>query len=500
MINEMDNITRERGYLTVPLYERSFGTEVSGDFTLPDYQNEIRRILHVSTSVLPPAKYIGDSSVEFNGTVDYQVLYIGGDGGMYSAPLSSDYSFSVPLEKGTNADMISDIFVLCSIGCESVNTRVSAPRRLSIRSRIRPNVRIYGKVPSITGALSNIDTDTVYIRKCECESFEGENASSDIIIVSSAIPTSNDDLRVVNADAVVRVKDIDKNENTVKCTGTVLFSLLCIREESGEFAFLEGEEAFEGDIDMQMSVSDAELYIKGVVSELNVNVADMGIECSIGIILEGTACKNSTVAYTADVYSSDLECDCSSRRMSVRNALTCFASNFTFSERIPLTNVQIPEGAEFICGFANVNADKCTYVSGKYVITGNAVITAVYQNDGDIYSVDVTSPIKYECDGARSECVCFDVCIRAENIKLRISDGNLCIDAEMTVCGDCLGESIAENVDKITFGEAIESDDSRLIVCYPSNDDTLWSVAKRYRVAPSAVLGNPATDKYVLIE
>ena len=39
-------MTDERnGCLALPIYERAFGAEVTGDFTLPDYQNEIRRIL-----------------------------------------------------------------------------------------------------------------------------------------------------------------------------------------------------------------------------------------------------------------------------------------------------------------------------------------------------------------------------------------------------------------------------------------------------------------------
>ena len=106
----MINGAQEKAYLTVGLYERSFGTEASGDFTLPDYQSEIRRILHVAQTVLPPAKYIGADAVEFNGTVDYQVIYVGMDGGMYSVPLSTEYSFNVPLER--SAELVDGVTVL----------------------------------------------------------------------------------------------------------------------------------------------------------------------------------------------------------------------------------------------------------------------------------------------------------------------------------------------------------------------------------------------------
>ena len=70
--------------VTVLLCDRTVNTEVSGDFTLPDYQPELRRLLAVMPTPLPPAKYVGSTGVELNGTVDYQVLYVGGDGGIYS--------------------------------------------------------------------------------------------------------------------------------------------------------------------------------------------------------------------------------------------------------------------------------------------------------------------------------------------------------------------------------------------------------------------------------
>lgn len=499
-MNDMDNCTVGRGYLTVPLYERSFGTEITGDFTLPDYQNEIRRILHVACTVLPPAKYVGDGAVEFNGTLDYQVIYIGGDGGMYSVPLSSDYSFSVPLDKGANADMISDIDVLCSVSTESVNTRVSAPRRLSIRCRIRPNVRIYGRIPSVTGVLSEVDPTSVYRRSEQCMSLEGESATSDIISVSYTFAPSSDDLRVVCADATVRVSDRECTASGMSCRGTVAFRLLCTHEESGEFETLEAQTPFEGEVDMETGDVDALCHVRGVLSEMSVNVGEAGIECSAGIILNAQICRNLPVEYTADVYSTANECDCVVRRMSVRNMLMCVSSNFTLSERIPLSSTSVPEGAQIIGGLSNVCIDKCSSAAGKYSFAGNAVFTVLYSNDGDIYSTDVNVPVKFETEGTGAEPAAFDAVAEADGIKLRIADGNLCIDAEMMICADCLGECVIESVDKITFGDSIEARECELIVCYPSPDDTLWSVAKRYKVAPTAVSGDPANDKYVIME
>ena len=60
-------------YIQVPINEKATVTDLSGDFALPDYQPEIKRLLRVSACVLPPSKFIGDNEGELSGSIDYYV-------------------------------------------------------------------------------------------------------------------------------------------------------------------------------------------------------------------------------------------------------------------------------------------------------------------------------------------------------------------------------------------------------------------------------------------
>ena len=62
-------------YAVMPLCESTVTQEVTGDYTLPDYQPEVRRVLHVGVQILPPAKYVSGNRVELNGNLDYTLLY-----------------------------------------------------------------------------------------------------------------------------------------------------------------------------------------------------------------------------------------------------------------------------------------------------------------------------------------------------------------------------------------------------------------------------------------
>ena len=192
MINKSKD-QNQNEYFGVALYEREISTEVTGDFILPDYQCEIRRILRVDALALPPAKYVSTSEVEFSGTVDFRVTYVGGDGELYCIPLSEAYAFSVPIEADGGAD---DVSVLCSIRTDAVNTRVSAPRKLNIRCRLRPCVRVMGK-RYVTSEIVGEDEDNSVFRRTErAVRLECQSSLSEIVPLSCVLPPLPDDVRM----------------------------------------------------------------------------------------------------------------------------------------------------------------------------------------------------------------------------------------------------------------------------------------------------------------
>jgi len=492
MINE-----RENGFFTVGLCERSLGTELCTDFTLADYQSEIRRVLNVSAVPLPPAKYVGADAVEFNGIVDYQLLYVGGDGGVYSAPLSGEYSFSVPYDRGECE--AGNVSVLCTVVSESVSARVSAPRRLSIRCRLRPTVRIYGKRMAETAIMSEVDPTSVYTQDLSCDSLVCDSGVSDTITLNTSVSLSGDDVRVVSADTKIIIDNSEYSQDGMMCRGRVMLKLLCVCESNGEYSVLTKEIPFDGGLEVSLGTPDGLCRVRGVLSEMSVNVNDATAECSMGILLEAVAEKNDEVVYTSDIYSTKNECECRVADISTRRVIACQNANLTFSERVSLSSVGIPEDAVLIDTIGTVCFEKCETVDTKQVFGGNADFTVIYKKDGEVYASAVKLPVRYEMQTGDT-AVSFECTCEATDIRAKIDQGELRIDAELIMSADCMGESRAEMIDNARFGETVQRADSELIVCYPSAEDTLWSVAKRYKVAPEAILGDPVEDKYVVIE
>ena len=83
MENEMNR------QLSVKRFDSVHTTDVSEDFSLPDYIPEVRRVVGVQSSSTVDGKYLNGDELEADGSVMYTVIYLGGDGGLCAVPLSS---------------------------------------------------------------------------------------------------------------------------------------------------------------------------------------------------------------------------------------------------------------------------------------------------------------------------------------------------------------------------------------------------------------------------
>ena len=131
--------------ISMPIIRRDLNSDISEDYTLPDYYPEIRKLLFARPSPLLPAKFISGGRVDVSGVVDYTLVYVSAEGKLCSAPLSAEYSFSLPLENMGEFELGEGLDVIAHTVCESTSVRVSAPRRLQLRSHLRTSVGVWGK-------------------------------------------------------------------------------------------------------------------------------------------------------------------------------------------------------------------------------------------------------------------------------------------------------------------------------------------------------------------
>ena len=476
-MNMMDEMGMDFGqWVTVPMCDRTLNAEVSGDFTFPDYQPELRRLLSVTPTVLPPAKYVGSGRAELNGTVDFLVLYVGGDGELYSVPLSSEYSVQMD-----SVDLNSGVMIFATPVCESVNTRVSAPRKLNLRCRLRIHVCAYGRRFPEEQIRGTVEPASVRRQMQEASCMSAAVGLSDPLSVSAELVGLGEDARVVSASAEPFLQQTQMGDGIVSASGELLMKLLVARDGGG-VETVARRVPFEGVIEIPEGAQDGACRVSGTVSDLSVQVEEGRVTCDAELLLEARSMRNFPVRYTADVYSTERESRCQTEEARVPVALRCENGNVSQSERIALSNLNLPERCTIVDAWGVAMTDGCEMVGGRYVLTGQSRYTLLCEKDGEYSVSEVTIPLRYETEGAGEKPVCFDAMANVISCRARIDGEMLCLDAEVAMVCDFVGERTISPVSEVEFGEPIERRGGRMTVYYPADGESDWAVAKQYHV------------------
>jgi len=83
--------------LSAPILLTSMTHESAADFVLPEYMPPIRRVISVEAVPLPESRFLSGTAMELGGTLAFAVLYIGEDGAVSCASVTSEYTASCAL-------------------------------------------------------------------------------------------------------------------------------------------------------------------------------------------------------------------------------------------------------------------------------------------------------------------------------------------------------------------------------------------------------------------
>lgn len=486
-MNEMSDLGRELSTrLTLTMCDRTINTELVGDYTLPDYQAEIRRVLNVVPTVLPPAKYVGSTAAELNGTVDYSVLYVGADGGLYTVPLSSEYNLSLPMERVSDVDLGEGITLLCDSVAESVSARVTAPRRISLRCRLRSHVRAFGTMTLEERCYGDVNPESVRRQKKEARRMTVRAGLSDVIGMSEEIGGMGEDVRVISAEAVPFVREVRGGASEVDASGEILLKLL-LGYEDGSTESVMRKLPFEGSVELDGMGEVPHCRVTGMVSDLSVEVGEGKILCDVGLLLEARGMVNQTVSYTSDLYSTERESTCETQKYSLPMILRCDHGNISQNERVPKETLNWTDGTTLKDVFAGVRFDTCEQAGQKYVLIGQSRYVLLCENNGEYSTTEVLLPLRYETEGGEMAPESFDAVGTVISCHAKIEGATLQLNAEIAIASDFMGSKEILAVTDARFGEPLDCRGNRMTVYYPSAEESAWEVAKKYHVSADRI-------------
>lgn len=492
--------------LELLLSDRSVISELSSDFSLSDYQPEIKRLLRVTASMLPPTKYFGAGQAEFTGNIDYYVLYMGADNEMYCAPLSGEYSVSLPIDKDDYIDPGDRLVTDVKIVPDMISGRVTSPRHITVKCRLKTNAKIYGKgkvmnsVTACDGSVEKLKGEVQNMRMCI-------GVGDTVSLTDEIIPDMRDgEFRVVCADGRVLVNEVSGGKDEVICRGELNLKLMLSRENGSQPTVSTRRIPFSTIVSCEGVTPESAVCAKGNLSELTLTVDEGRILVEAGVIPEVIGQSNQTVDYISDMYSTKNSCECSYRELEVSSSVSGFNRNFTFSESMPLEEARIGEGMSVVDANGCAIIDEYKFESGKCKMMGKCKFNLQLYDGNDYVANELEMPFKYEYDmpdGAYENIKC-SAEASVISCRARVDGERMGIDAEISVSGRMWDDKKCVILENYRLGEELKKNSGEIVICYPDNNDTLWNVGKKYNASiinlcrSNKLSQNTAPDEIIL--
>lgn len=471
--------------LTVLVCDKTVGSEVSLEYALPDYEEEIKKLLKVRVRLLPPASYVGGGNASFSGTVCFDLLYASPEGKLCTVTLAENYELSAPILKDADIDYSDEIFACCDLQPESTVSRVLAPRKVSLRCRLRAAVRAYGKrtlSERMTGDFSPEGIERL-AGSASCAAFavgEGEFSADG----ETEAPMKGD-WTVVGCGGEVHMTEVQSGEGEALCRGE-LFVRALVADEGGKPCAVQTRIPFSERIEGEGFTGGMGCHVWGEPSELSAEIADGKIAVRGSVRLCVTGQGNGELPYTKDLYSSVRVTQNQYGKIAFPHAAVTRQGNFTQSLYEEASDYGVPKDAEIIDMWAAASVSDCLCDRGKWALVGETCMTLLMASEGEYKCVDIPVPFRYEFEGECGSPESYFARVSMTGGRARMEGDRLAIECEMGVSVRvCTGMEITA-LDEAEFGEKVAEDDE-CVVCFPGKGDSLWEIAKRYHVPLAAL-------------
>lgn len=475
------------------LLRESVPAECSVEHTLPDYMPEIRKILRVDAREIPGGRYLDDAHAEFAGIVGYTVTYTDGEGRLSAVSLNGDYTVTAPMGGCRVAVAYMDAEV------ENTVCRLGGPRRLSLRSTLRCRPHLVAAVPLPHPEAEGCER---LVRRLPARRTlfgeSGEIAFSDGVGVPGCPPEG---LHPISCDGSLMIEELRPAADAATLRGTVCIRILAVTEEGRPMSFtsripLESEIACEG-----LLSSDACLPA-GQVTSVSVRATGDG-EGGTRLEIDGTAeCRllayrNEEATPTVGMYAPAYRTEVRSQPLSIERLLGTARGHYTASGSLAVASGE-ERASVVLDSAATATVRKITEEAGHPVVLGDVRVKLLLGGlpEGEetaipCFSVEYTHPFRIEApieipaaSDVRYECRVVPLLSRG-----RIEEGGYAADTELALSLAAFDSKTCSAVDTLTPypEERFPRREGEIVVVYPEEGETLWSVAERYHTTPAAL-------------
>lgn len=505
------NLQKERVRIAEVIMSRCFQTTVESDVIVPDTKPDILKLLRVGCEAVITQKSVHNDKITIGGTLRFNILYIpDGEviGRVKAIDVLRDFSHTIDASGAQSGMILSAEAEACAPECNLANSR-----KLNLRTEVVLNIKLTALTQAdIATAVDDeapIQTKGKKVRFSSlCVEAEHEMQFSEQLEIPQGNPEIGELLKVTLKPTVSEMKVIDRK--------AVLKGEVCVctlyggddADRSVEYCehtfsfsdLLEDERLSEG-----MS-GEAEVCVKSVLCEIcpDSDGDKRIVRVDAAIITAVKASENIELNAIEDAYGTDGDISLKKCSFDIEQLLGSAVEQLALKEPVSIPDY-LPEPRR-ICDCAySANIESISVEDECAVVCGLVGCDILYISDSEaqpIVSFTHTCQFSHRfpiagickssvCD-AKSEVLhlsCTMSGARGLELRIIVSLGLKAVAPEHF-----------ETVDEISEAEGeTEALPPCIKVYFVKDGDTLWDIAKRYRITPDSLIAQNGVDEGELL-
>lgn len=484
-------------------------TESSAEYVLPDYLGDVRKILFTSASVRPAGRLVGGDRVECSGIVAYNMIYLDAEDNLSSAEFTSDYDYSLKCPTDSCRDIQADT------RASGYSVRLVGPRKIAAKASIIGSAMLTcdEKLAISVDALPSrgepeLAKRRINIRHTEISSIMEREYAEVLTKLDSAIA---EEVSVIHCDAKATVESAEYDDGAVKLKGKFRICAMIKNGESGAY-LAEKALNFEESVPFEKADEDMKFLSDITLTSLKpvVNACEDGCEVVLSGILElsVTGEKNDTLEVVTDGYLKECASACDYEEFTYLEFVDLASEKTSHSASVPRSEIESGKIREVIFLNAEPRVDSLTKESDGLKILGEIKYSGVaseLDEEGNISYVMLkfSSPFDINVNNDCQKCdkIRYDVKIKAHNASASIDSENLSVSCSLEVTGVICEEKSQRILASMSAKESepYVKEGGKITVYYPTAEDTLFSVSKRFHTSPVKVAADNALTEAVML-
>lgn len=478
-------------------------TECSADYSLPDYNGDVRRILFTNAEVHPSGSFENGDSVDFSGIVAYDIVYADSENKINSASFSSDYDFTVKC----NADGF--VSAHADISVADFSFRLLGPRKISVRATVVADVTLVNEETAApTGEIfcmeapAEVDTGTLqvyYSRRSE--EIEREYAE-ELCRLDGAVL---DEVNVVYTNAECIPDSVTADGQSINLKGNLRICSL-VQTDEGAMRLEEKTVRVDEQIPYDGELSGLKILPIASVGSVrhNVNADENGCSVVANVILRFCAecVGNQAVEIVTDAYSMDADVENAYDDFRFSELSSVVTERDEISGSIERDTLEIDRLREVIVLRADPVIDDCQLADGSLNIVGEVKLYGVasgVDSEGVISyypfknSVNFVKNVNINCQNSakimpKIKITCQDMAAIVDENQVMLS-----AKAEFEIC--VMRDDTAKILSSSEIIEGSERSDSgtKITVYYPEHGERLFDIAKKFHTTVEKISADNQT-------